>query len=112
MTHDPTGPTREDAQTPDASRRPTDAEVRGIAEQLVREVREPPAASPGHRASAQAHELSAADEERVDEALVALGAAEPEDTLRAEREAQAGEAPEASHGDPSDAGGGAATRGE
>ena len=67
--------------------RPSDAEVRAIAERLVREAQEPPSASPGAHLSAAQHELSPADEDRVDAALVALGAADLEDTMRAEREA-------------------------
>jgi hypothetical protein len=65
---------------------PSDAEIRAIAEQLVREVAAPPAASPGEGVLAAHHELSPADEERVDAALVALGAVNPEATMRAHRE--------------------------
>ena len=61
--------------------------MRAIAEQIVRDVDAPPAASPHDRLIAQRHELSPADEERVDAALVALGAADPEVTMRAHREA-------------------------
>ena len=81
QTSDPTG------QRQPAARRPTDEEVRAIAEQLGREAGAPPAASPEHHLSAQKYELAPADEERVDAALVELGAADPEDTIRAEREA-------------------------
>jgi hypothetical protein len=102
MTHEPTEPKGEDGQAPDVSRRPTDAEVRAIAEQLVREVREPPTASPSNRVSARVHELSPAGEERVDNALVALGAVEPEHTLQAERESQEGEPPGAPRPNTSD----------
>jgi hypothetical protein len=104
MTHDPVDPTSEDAPAPGASPRPTDADVRAIAEQLVREVRRPPAASPGAQLSASRHELAPADEERVDDALVALGAADPEDTLRAEREAAGEQAPPPAPGDARDGG--------
>jgi hypothetical protein len=72
---------------------PSDAEIRAIAERLVREHDRPPPASPNDQLSAPQHELSAADEERVDAALVDLGAADPEDTIRAEREAAGQEAP-------------------
>jgi hypothetical protein len=65
----------------------SDAEIRAIAEQLVRELRESPGARPGDRLSAQRHELAPGDEERVDAALVELGAADPEATMRADREA-------------------------
>ena len=65
----------------------SDAEIRAVAEQLVREVREPTAAGPGKQLSAQQHEFSPADEERVAEAVAALGAADPEGTMRADRQA-------------------------
>ena len=65
--------------------RPNDAEIRAIAEQLVRELREPAGPRPNDRLSAQLHELTPADEERVDEALVALGVVDPEATMRADR---------------------------
>jgi hypothetical protein len=67
--------------------RPSDAEVRAIAEQLARELGEPPAANPGDRLIAQRHELAPADEERLDAAVVALLAGDPESTMRAHREA-------------------------
>ncbi len=94
VSHEPRGPAP-DHTTPDAPRpvgaRRSHAEIRAIAAQLAREVREPPGASPTGQLSAQRYELAPADEERVDDALVAVGAADPEDTMRAEREA-AGEA--------------------
>jgi hypothetical protein len=65
--------------------RPSDVEIRAIAEQLVRELGEPPAANPGDRLMAQRHELAPADEERVDAAVVALLAGDPESTMRAHR---------------------------
>lgn len=64
---------------------PSDAEIRAIAEQLVRELREPPPVRPGASVAAQRHELAPADEERVSEALVELGAAAPKATMRADR---------------------------
>lgn len=67
--------------------RASDAEIRAVAEQLVRERGETPAPSPGDQVSGSAHELAPADEERVEAALVALGAVDPENTMRAEREA-------------------------
>jgi hypothetical protein len=78
-----------DADQPEDARRLSDGEIRGIAEQLVREVRAVPPASPSTATSAQHRELSPADEGRVEDALVALGAADPEDTSRAERDAHA-----------------------
>ena len=72
---------------PRPNARLSDAEIRAIAEQLVREVGEPPSARPGSRLSAQQHELAAADEERVAEALVELDVVGPEATMRADREA-------------------------
>ena len=65
----------------------SDAEIRAIAEQLVRELREPPSARPDGPLSAQQHELAPADEERVAEALVALGVVDPASTMRADRQA-------------------------
>jgi len=67
-----------------------DAKVSAIAEQLARELGEPPAANPGDRLIAQRHELAPADEERLDAAVVALLAGDPESTMRAHR-AAAGE---------------------
>jgi hypothetical protein len=73
--------------------RPSDAEIRAIAERLVQERDAAPPASPGEHLSAPEHELSPADEERVDGVLVELGAADPEDTIRAEQEAAGEQAP-------------------
>lgn len=67
--------------------RPSDAEVRAIAAQLVRELRKPPADNPGDRLMAQRHELAPADEEGVDAAVADLLAVDPESTMRAHREA-------------------------
>jgi hypothetical protein len=77
------------ADEPDDARRLSDDEIRGIAEQLIREARAVPPDSPGAEALAQHRELSPADEDRVEDALVALGAADPEDTSRAGRDASA-----------------------
>ena len=85
MRQHPRDPTGEDA--PDASRRPTDEDVRRIAAQLVREASEPPPADPSTQLSAQQYELASVDEERVDAALVALAAVEPAATVRADHEA-------------------------
>ena len=71
---------------PHPSARLSDAEIRAIAQQLVREHQEPPAPRPGERLSSPQHELAAADEERVAEAVAALGAADPAGTMRADRE--------------------------
>jgi len=67
--------------------RPSDAEVRAIAAQLVRELSEPPAANPGDRLMAQRHELAPADEERLDAAVAALVGIDPGITMRSQREA-------------------------
>jgi hypothetical protein len=67
--------------------RPSDAEIRAIAAQLVREFHEPPAGNPGDRLIAQRHELAPAAEERLDAAAAALVGIDPEITMRAQREA-------------------------
>jgi hypothetical protein len=72
---------------PDDARRLPDDEIRDIAEQLVREARAVPPASPSAETSVQRRELSPAAEDRVEDALVALGAADPENTSRADRDA-------------------------
>jgi hypothetical protein len=76
------------ADEPDDARGLPDDEIRDIAAQLIQEVRAVPPASPSAEMSARHRELSPADEDRVEDALVALGAADPEDTSRAEREAE------------------------
>ncbi len=68
------------------SRRPTDDEITEIARRIRRAAQEPPG-DPGVDITAQRHELSPEDEDRVEAALVRLRAADPEDTTRAEREA-------------------------
>ena len=73
--------------------RPSDAEIRAIAAQLAGEHGRLPPASPGSQLSAQAHELAPADEERVEAAVVALVAGDPEGTMRAGREATGEPAP-------------------
>jgi hypothetical protein len=75
------------ADDADDARGISDDEIRDIAEQLVREVKAAPLADPSAETSAQQRELSPADEDRVEDALVTLGAADPEDTSRAERDA-------------------------
>ena len=64
---------------------PTDADVDAIAAELIREADLPPASGPALEISASAHELAPADEERVEDAIVRLGYADPEDTGRAQR---------------------------
>ena len=90
---------RADSPEPEPARR-SDAEIRQIAEQLVRESGASSAPRPSNSVSAAQHELSPADEERVEEALVALGAIDPESTLRAEREAIADPTPNRSRAGP------------
>ena len=94
MTNQPEHPREEPEPTGPHSL--TDAEALAIAEKLAREVGERPTDSPQDQLLALAHEQAPDDEERVDEALVALDVAEPEDTIRAERVALAHDAePEA-----------------
>ena len=80
MTRHPQGPTPGDAPSP---LEVSDDEIRAIAERLVQEACATSPASGTHQILAQRHELSPADEERVDAALVALGAVPPESTMRA-----------------------------
>jgi hypothetical protein len=68
-------------------RRLTDDEVRAIAEKIAAEADGRAPENPKERLIAQQHELPPADEERVDDALVALYGLDPEISLRAEREA-------------------------
>jgi len=63
-------------------------EARGIAERLASEAHSAPADPPSDLL-AQRHELPPADEDRVEAALVDLGAARPETTTMAERDADA-----------------------
>jgi hypothetical protein len=72
--------------TQSAGERPTDKDIRAIAERLVAEAGEPPPVSPPAEMAAPAHELAPADEDRVEQAIVELGAAGWEDTTPAERE--------------------------
>ena len=62
----------------------SDAAVRAIAERLVQEQRTRPSANPSDELTAPRHELSAADEERVDAALAALLGLPPEITSGAD----------------------------
>ena len=74
-------------------RSPSDAEIRAIAQRLLEEHDTPPPVNPQRELSAQRYGLSPADEERVSDALVELGAITPDATLRAEREAGLGGSP-------------------
>jgi hypothetical protein len=78
------GPSGDEASD---GRRPTDEEIRAIAERLVAEAGMAPPASPPAEMSAQTHQLSAADEARVEAAVVELRAADAKDTTRSERAA-------------------------
>jgi hypothetical protein len=83
MPHDQRDPAADG--TPSAGARPTDQEIRAIAERLVAEAGAAPPASPPAEMSAQTHELAPAEEDRVERAVVELGAADWEDTTPAER---------------------------
>jgi hypothetical protein len=63
----------------------SDDEARAIAQQLVRELWSVPG-DPAAELLARGRELPPVDEDRVEAALVALGAAHPEDTTAAERD--------------------------
>ncbi len=77
--------TSERAGSPDpGGPRPNDAEIRAIAEQLVREHGQPPPASPGNQRSTPEHALAPADEERVEDAFVAPGSFDVANTTRAD----------------------------
>lgn len=84
MTHDEQTPTSSDAASP---RSLSDAEVRAIAERLVQEHRAGPPANPDQQLTAERHELSPADEERVDAVLANVMGLPSELTIRATREA-------------------------
>lgn len=64
----------------------TDQQAAEIAERLVKELREPPPATPGDRLLAQQHELPPELEARVEAALVERGVVPPETTEAAQRE--------------------------
>ena len=66
-------------------RRIGDDEAREIAKQLVRDAESPDGDS-ARSLSAQVRQLSDADEDRVEAALVDLGAVSPDSTTMAERE--------------------------
>jgi hypothetical protein len=67
--------------------RKTDDEIMDIARRIAAAGRRPPPADPRFDITATRHELSPEDEDRVEAALVRLRAADPEDTTRAEGEA-------------------------
>ena len=65
----------------------SDGEAREIAKRLVDELRSPPG-GPADELSAPGRELPPADEARVEQALVELGAVSPAATTVAEREGE------------------------
>ena len=65
------------------------AEARAIAARLVQDRRATPPATPDQQFTASRHELSPADEERLDAALADLMGLPSEITIRAAREAEA-----------------------
>ena len=80
-----TPPTGDGPAASDGRPRPSDEEIRHIAKRLLHESDARRPASPSDLLSHPSHELAPADEERVEDALVEMGAVDPEATTRAER---------------------------
>jgi hypothetical protein len=64
----------------------TDEEITDIARRIREAARLPPPGDPRLEITARMRELPPEEEARVEAALVRLGAADPKDTSRAERE--------------------------
>ncbi len=71
----------------DARRELSDADARKIARMLLRELHRPPATGPARELSAFRYQLWDADEDRIEAALVELGAIDREVTTRVQRDA-------------------------